>query len=56
MSSPSAFTDLGHRTLGIRQRMGQAQTMWIDQHGSEVLERTECFRLLAVAAKEHSIA
>jgi nitroimidazol reductase NimA-like FMN-containing flavoprotein (pyridoxamine 5'-phosphate oxidase superfamily) len=29
--------------------------MWIDQHGSEVLERNECFRLLAVVAKEGGI-
>jgi len=36
--------------------MSQAQVMWIDQHGSEVLERNECLRLLAVAAKEHRIA
>jgi len=30
--------------------------MWIDQHGSEVLERGECLRLLAVAAHDHGIA
>jgi nitroimidazol reductase NimA-like FMN-containing flavoprotein (pyridoxamine 5'-phosphate oxidase superfamily) len=29
--------------------------MWIDQRGSEVLPRTECLRLLAVAANDHAV-
>ena len=29
--------------------------MWIDQRGSEILERPECLRLLAVAAKEDHV-
>ncbi|MGA8296694.1 MAG: pyridoxamine 5'-phosphate oxidase family protein [Acidimicrobiales bacterium] len=30
--------------------------MWIDEHGSEVLERNECLRLLALAADEGGVA
>lgn len=29
--------------------------MWIDQRGSEILEAPECFRLLALAAKEDGV-
>lgn len=29
--------------------------MWIDQHGSEILQTPECLRLLAVAAKEDHV-
>ena len=29
--------------------------MWIDQRGSTVLERVECFRLVALAARGHAI-
>jgi hypothetical protein len=29
--------------------------MWIDQRGSEILDRPECLRLLAVAAKEDHV-
>lgn len=35
--------------------MGKTGTMWIDQRGSEVLDRNECLRLLAVASQERGI-
>lgn len=29
--------------------------MWIDQRGSTVLSRAECFRLVALAARDHAV-